>query len=156
MAERASTQFDHANNFHRSTSSVGLTGADGEFSVTRAATALMHNLRGKKRSTTISPALWLFSYFVHPSGPRLAAPRWVKGSYSVCRVGMTLDLEERNSVQDEGEPPTQTRIYVSLSLSTNESLFDLIKYRFWSGEATSGVSRSLIISVRAAYSNSAP
>ena len=28
--------------FHRSTSSVGLAGADGEFPVTRAATELMH------------------------------------------------------------------------------------------------------------------
>ena len=34
--------------FHRSTSSVGLAGADGEFPVTRAATELMHDLRRKK------------------------------------------------------------------------------------------------------------
>ena len=46
---------------HRSTSSVGLAGADGEFPVTRAATELMHDLR-RKKSTTISPALWLFSF----------------------------------------------------------------------------------------------
>ena len=31
--------------------------------------------------------------------------------------------------------PHQTRIHVSLSLNTIESLFDLAKYRFWSGEA---------------------
>ena len=39
---------------------VWLAGADGEFPVTRAATELMHNLR-RKKSTTISPALWLLS-----------------------------------------------------------------------------------------------
>jgi hypothetical protein len=61
VAERASKQFDHLHTFHRSTSSVGLAGADGEFPVTRAATELMHDLRGKK-STTISPALWLLSF----------------------------------------------------------------------------------------------
>ena len=66
---------------------------------------------------------------------------------------MTLDLEERNSVQDEGEnPPHQTRIHVSLSLNTIESLFDLAKYRFWSGEATPGVRRPVFIRVRTAYS----
>ena len=54
---------------------------------------------------------------------------------------MTLDFEESNSVQDEGETPHQTRIHVSLSLNTIESLYDLAKYRFWSGEATPGVRR---------------
>jgi len=49
---------------------------------------------------------------------------------------MTLDLEERNSVQDESKNPQKTRIHVSLSLSTIESFFDLVKYGFWSGEAT--------------------
>ena len=48
--------------FHQSTSSVGLAGADGEFPVTRAASELMHDLR-RKKSTTISPALWLLSFF---------------------------------------------------------------------------------------------
>ena len=48
--------------------------------------------------------------------------------------------------------PHQTRIYVSLSLSTIESLFDLVKYGFWSGEAIPGVSRPVIICVRTAYS----
>jgi hypothetical protein len=43
------------------TSSVGLVGADGEFPVTRAATELMHDLR-RKKSITISPALWLLSF----------------------------------------------------------------------------------------------
>jgi len=65
---------------------------------------------------------------------------------------MTLDLEERNSVQDGGETPHQTRIHVSLSPNTIESLFDLFKYGFWSGEATPGVSRPVIIRVRTAYS----
>ena len=37
--------------------------------------------------------------------------------------------------------PHQTRIHVSLSLNTIESLFDLVKYGIWSGEATPGVSR---------------
>ena len=62
VVERASKQFDHVHTFHRSTTpSVGLAGADGEFPVTHAATELMHDLRSKK-STTISPALWLLSF----------------------------------------------------------------------------------------------
>ena len=61
VVERASKQFGHVHTFHRSTSSVGLAGADGEFPVTRAATELMHDLR-RKKSTTISPALWLLSF----------------------------------------------------------------------------------------------
>jgi len=114
---------------------------------------------------------------------------------------MTLDLEERNSVQDEGEnPPTKLGymrvaetilpckgdlIYVlhpfllthngysadlvffyrykgiqysnvSLGLNTIESLFDLVKYGFWSGEAIPGVSRPVAIRVRTAYSIAAP
>ena len=48
--------------------------------------------------------------------------------------------------------PHQTRIYVSLSLNTIESLFDLAKYRFWSGEANPGVRRPVFIRVRTAYS----
>lgn len=61
VVERASKQYDHVHTFHRSTSSVGLAGADGEFPVARAATELMHDLR-RKKSTTISPALWLLSF----------------------------------------------------------------------------------------------
>jgi len=45
VVERASKQLDHVHTSHRSTSSVGLAGADGEFPVTRAATELMHDLR---------------------------------------------------------------------------------------------------------------
>jgi len=41
-ALRCSCGRDHVHTFHRSTSSVGLAGADGEFPVTRAATKLMH------------------------------------------------------------------------------------------------------------------
>jgi len=48
--------------------------------------------------------------------------------------------------------PHQTRIHVSLSLNTIESLFDLVKYGFWSGEAISGVRRPVSIRVRIAYS----
>ena len=48
--------------------------------------------------------------------------------------------------------PHRTRIHVSLSLNTIEFLLDLIKYGFWSGEATPGVSRPVIIRVRTAYS----
>jgi hypothetical protein len=50
------------------------------------------------------------------------------------------------------KPPHQTRIHVSLSLNTIESLFDLAKYRFWSGEAIPGVRRPVFIRVRTAYS----
>jgi len=68
---------------------------------------------------------------------------------------MTLDLEVRNSVQDGGEPPHRTRLHMCLNLNTIESLFDLIKYRFWSGEAIPGVCRPLIIRVHTAYSTAA-
>ena len=47
--------------------------------------------------------------------------------------------------------PHQT-LHVSLSLNTIESLFDLVKYRFWSGEAIPGVRRPVTIRVRTAYS----
>ena len=73
-------------------------------------------------------------------------------SINIGGVGMALYLEERNSVQDESKTPDQTRIHVSLSLNTIESLFDLVKYRFWSGEETPGVSRPVIIRVRTACS----
>jgi hypothetical protein len=43
MAERASKQNGHVHTFHRSTSSVELASADGEFPVTRAATELVHD-----------------------------------------------------------------------------------------------------------------
>jgi len=48
--------------------------------------------------------------------------------------------------------PHQTRIHVSLSLNTIGSLFDLVKYCFWSGEATPGVRRPVAIRARTAYS----
>ena len=48
--------------------------------------------------------------------------------------------------------PHQTRMHVSLGLNTIESLFDLAKYCFWSGEAIPGVRRPVIILVRTAYS----
>jgi len=38
------------------------------------------------------------------------------------------------------------------SLSTIESLFEIVKYRFWSGEAIPGVRRPVIIRVCTAYS----
>ena len=80
LVERASKQYDHAHTFHRSTSSVGLAGVDGEFPVTRAATEFMHGCVGKK--SLQSPLLCgFFHFFVHPSGHWLAAPRWVKASY---------------------------------------------------------------------------
>jgi len=41
---------------------------------------------------------------------------------------------------------------VSLTLNTIEPLFDLAKYRFWSGEATPGVHRPVFIRVRTACS----
>ena len=66
---------------------------------------------------------------------------------------MTLDVEERNSVQDEAEnPPPNSDTCVSLSLNTIESLFDLAKYRFWSGEATPGFRGPVLIRVRTAHS----
>jgi len=46
----------------------------------------------------------------------------------------------------------QTRIHVSLSLTTIESLSDLVKYGFWSGEAIPGVRMPVTIRVSTAYS----
>ena len=51
--------------------------------------------------------------------------------------------------------PRLTRIHVSLSPNTIESLFDLVKYGFWSGEEIPGVSRPVTIRVRTAYSTAA-
>ena len=48
--------------------------------------------------------------------------------------------------------PHRTRIHVSLSLKTIESVFDLVKCGFWSGEAFPGVRRPVTIRVRTAYS----
>jgi len=74
MVERASKHYGHLHTFHRSTSSVGLAGADGKFPVTRAATELMHACE----ETIHKVFLLLCGFFlvsVHPSGPRLAASR---------------------------------------------------------------------------------
>jgi len=50
-------------------------------------------------------------------------------------------------------PNSDTCEHVSLSrLNTIESLFDLVKYGFWSGEETPGFSRPVIIRVLTAYS----
>ena len=65
---------------------------------------------------------------------------------------MTLDSEERNSVQDESENLPLNSDTCESEPETIESLFDLVKYCFWSGEATPGVSRPVIIRVRTAYS----
>jgi len=50
---------DHVHTFHRSTSSVGLAGADGEFPVIRAATELMHDR--EETIHCISPCFVAFS-----------------------------------------------------------------------------------------------
>ena len=65
-------QHGHVNTFHRSTSSVGFAGANGDSSVTRAATKIMHDLRRN------------FPLHKEPY-------RW---------VGMASDLEESNLVED--------------------------------------------------------
>ena len=48
VVRRVSAQYCHVHASHRSTSSVGLAGADGDLSVTRTATEHMHELRRKK------------------------------------------------------------------------------------------------------------
>jgi len=96
MVERASEQFDHVHTFHRSTSSVGLAGADGEFPVTRAATERMHAC--EKTIHYVFPLLCgFFLVSVHPSGPRLAASRWVKASYRWSGFDLGLGGEECGS-----------------------------------------------------------
>jgi len=80
VVERALKQYDRVHTFHRSTSSVGLVGAGGEFPVTCTATELMHDLR--RNFHYEFP--WLCGFFhisVHPSELRLAAPRWGKASH---------------------------------------------------------------------------
>jgi len=49
-------------------------------------------------------------------------------------------------------PHQKKLIHVSLSMNTIESLFDHVKYCFWSGEATPVVRRPVAIRVRTAYS----
>ena len=65
---------------------------------------------------------------------------------------MTLDLEERNSVQVKSEDPPPKSDTCESEPEQIESLFDLAKCGFWSGEAIPGVSRPVIIRVRTAYS----
>ena len=96
VIERASKQYGHAHTFHRSTSSVGLAGADGEFSVTRAATEHMHDLR-RKIPLRFPLLRGIFHFIVHPSGPRLAAYRWVKASYRWSGYDFGLGGEEFGS-----------------------------------------------------------
>ena len=96
MAERASKQFDHVHTFHRPTSSVGLAGADGEFPVTHAATELMHDCE-EKNPLRFPLLCRFFHFFVHPSGPRLAAPRWVKASYRWSGYDYGIGGEEFDS-----------------------------------------------------------
>jgi len=96
VVKRASKQFDHVHTFHRSTSSVGLAGADGEFPVTHAATELMHDCE-EKNPLRFPLLCRFFHFFVHPSGPRLAAPRWVKASYRWSGYDYGIGGEEFDS-----------------------------------------------------------
>jgi len=96
VIERAPRQYGHAHTFYRSASSVGLAGAGGEFPVTRAATELMHDLR-RKNLLRFPLLCGFFHFFVHPSGPRLAAPRWVKASYRWSGYDFGREEEEFGS-----------------------------------------------------------
>ena len=90
--------------------------------------------------------------------------RGADGDFPVTRAATKLmhDLRRKKSTTISPalfrmwvKTPHQTRIHVSLGLRTTESLFDLAKYRFWSGEATPGVRRPVFIRVCTAYSISA-
>ena len=83
---------------------MGLAGADGEFPVTRAATELMHDLR-RKNPLRFPLLCGFFHFFVNPSGPRLAAPRWVKASYRWSGYDFGLGGEEFGSGWGENPPP---------------------------------------------------
>jgi len=78
VVERASKQFDH------------------EFPVTHAATELMHDLR-RNYPLRFPLLCGFFHFFVHPSGPRLAAPRWMKASYRWSGYDFGLGGEEFGS-----------------------------------------------------------
>ena len=82
MVVRASKHHDHVHTFHRSTSSVGLAGADGEFPVTHYVFPLLCGF---------------FLVSGHPSGPRLAASRWVEASYRWSGFDLGLGGEECGS-----------------------------------------------------------
>jgi len=74
----------------------GLAGADDKFPVTRAATELMSDLR-RKYPLRIPLLCGFFHFFVHPSGPRFAGPRWVKASYRWSGYDFGLGGEEFGS-----------------------------------------------------------
>ena len=65
---------------------------------------------------------------------------------------MTLELEERNSVRDEGENPPPNSDTCESEPEHNRIFVDLAKYRFWSGEAIPGVRRPVFIRIRTACS----
>jgi len=75
---------------------MGLASANSEFPVTRAATELMHDLR--RKNPLRFPLLYgSIHFFDRPSGPRLAAPRWVKASYRWRGYDFGLGGEEFGS-----------------------------------------------------------
>ena len=87
VVERASKQFDHVHTFHRTTSSVGLAGADGEFPVTRAATELMHGFR-RKNPLRFPLLCGFFHFFVH----REAKSQTDEVSFKSARISPLKEL----------------------------------------------------------------
>ena len=93
LVERASKQYGHAHTFHRSTSSAGVA-----VSFPSPAQPLNLCMICEEKNPLRFPLLCgFFHFFIHSSGPWLAAPRLVKESYRYSGFDFGLGGEEFGS-----------------------------------------------------------